>query len=235
MWAVLQECARRAASAATCAGLHSFGGTCAGLQSFGSTCTGLCGLGSSCAGMSDNHRANLSTRLPAGLVARPRARSARASCGTRRAEGDSESVPQRSSLRGGLVPTDARPLAAGSASISLLPPLSRMTVKAATAVAIDDDDGSAGGGGSLWARRNGRGGVNGGRYRNEHCLKGLGGPHREHGVPTPMRCSRMLHWWQGNEHDNGEGAAMMAAATRRPSATAAVCSWYQLHLHTVMT
>ena len=35
-------------------------------------------------------------------------------------------------------------------------------------------------------------------------------------------CSRMLHWWQGDEHGDGEGAAVVAT-TRRSSATAALC------------
>ena len=58
----------------------------------------------------------------------------------------------------------------------------------------------------------------------EHCLRGLGGPHQGHGVPAPMRCSHMLHWWQDGEHDDGKGAAM--AAAQRHSLAATACSWH---------
>ena len=35
----------------------------------------------------------------------------------------------------------------------------------------------------------------------------------------------MLHWWQGDEHGDGEGAAVVAT-TRRSSATAALLLIY---------
>ena len=35
----------------------------------------------------------------------------------------------------------------------------------------------------------------------------------------------MLHWWQGDEHGDGEGAAVVAT-TRRSSATAALVLFY---------
>jgi len=38
-------------------------------------------------------------------------------------------------------------------------------------------------------------------------------------------CPRMLHWWQGDEHGDGEGAAVVAT-TRRSSAAAVLLLFY---------
>ena len=38
-------------------------------------------------------------------------------------------------------------------------------------------------------------------------------------------CSCMLHWWQGDEHGDGKGAAVVAT-TRRSSTTAALLLFY---------
>ena len=38
-------------------------------------------------------------------------------------------------------------------------------------------------------------------------------------------CSRMLHWWQGDEHGDSEGAAVVAT-TRRSSAAAVLLLFY---------
>ena len=45
-------------------------------------------------------------------------------------------------------------------------------------------------------------------------------------------CSRMLHWWQGDEHSDGEGAAVVA--TTRHSLAAAVLLLFYLCLFCLM-
>ena len=99
---------------------------------------------------------------------------------------DTESGLQRSSLRGCLVPIDTRPLAVGAAPVSP-PPSPSLTYN------NQDDEG----GGERRRRRCQRRRLISGQAQRQqrrrrrprprrYCLMGLGGPHREHGVPAPM-------------------------------------------------
>ena len=135
---------------------------------------------------------------------------------------DTESGLQRSSLRGCLVPIDTRPLAVGAAPVSPPPlPLShiqqsrrrrrwRTTTAAMPTAAAHLGPGAAATAASAEAK-------------TATIL-----PHGAWWTPPGARCtrtdacSRMLHWWQGDEHGDGEGAAVVAT-TRRSSATAALC------------
>ena len=124
---------------------------------------------------------------------------------------DTESGLQRSSLRGCLVPTDTRLLATGAAPVSP-PPLPLFHIRQSrrrrrwrtTTAAMPTAAAHLGPGAAATAAS---------AVANTAAIL----PHGAWWTPPGARCTRtdacscMLHWWQDDEHSDGEGAATAAA------------------------